>query len=172
MAKQAKGTPRPPAQICFHLSFSTLSPGAIIPPGNWGRLIRAAGWTHIEAVREMALEDARLSRFPHRPSRLESAFVFLTEREAHNFRTMNSAFRHHILYRVSLAKPPADSHVTDSRFSHPYGTLRHNWADAYWLDISLQRAAIPGVDWNHNTWTIELREMLTLSELIVEERFK
>ena len=62
----------------FHLSGAMLEPGSLILPGNWGRVIRSAGWRHDYSLRELALEDARVSRYPDRPSRLDAAFIFLT----------------------------------------------------------------------------------------------
>jgi hypothetical protein len=122
------------------------------------------------AFREMALEDSRVCRFPQRPSRLDAAFVLLTLEEARNFRQLSNGFREHIVYRVSLCDPGARSHVTDSRLCGPVGPIRHNWADVYWMDPEAQAAAIPGVDLATGTGVTQLREMLTLSHLLVEER--
>lgn len=154
----------------FHLSGAMVAPGSIFHPGNWGQMIKAWGWQHTQALREMTLEDARLARFPHRPSRLDAAFVCPTLEEARAFRTRTGGFQHHILYRVSLCDPAAPSHITDSRLCGPVGTIRHNWADVYWMDYGLQAAAIPGVDWTVAKQGVKMREMLTLSQLRVEER--
>jgi hypothetical protein len=139
-------------------------------PGNWGRIIRRFGWQHSLAVREMALETARIAEFPHHPSRLDSAFVFLTVEEARQFRNSVQGFGQHVLYRVALSNPEAASHLTDSRLCAPQGTLRPDWARVYWLDADAQAAAIPGVDWTAVTGGVQLREMLTLSQLRIEER--
>lgn len=157
-----------PPNTFYHLSGAMLTNGSIIEPGNWGRVVRSWGWQHTHALREMALEQARVERFPHRPSRLESAFVFLTVEEARAFRA-SPGFQTHLLYRVSLLDPSANSHITDSRLCGPQGALRPNWVDVYWMDAGTQAAAVPGIDWTA-VQPRDLREMLTLSQLRVEER--
>jgi hypothetical protein len=154
----------------FHLSGASLAPSSIIEPGNWGRVIRAYGWQHNQALREMALENARLSGFQHRPSRMDAAFIFVTLDEAQRFRQSVNGFQQHLLYRVTLCNPSSASHLTDSRLCAPQGTLRHDWATIYWLDVDAQAAAIPGIDWAVAVGGVQLREMLTLSQLRIEER--
>jgi hypothetical protein len=155
----------------YHLSGAMLAPGSIILPGNWGRMLTAWGWQHNQSLRELALEDARVARFPHRPSRLQSAFVLPTLANARDFRRLTVGFEKHILYRVTLVDPTALSHVTESRFCGPQGTVRHNWADVYWMDHAAQAGSVPGIpDWNAAIGGVPLPEMLTLSQLRVEER--
>ncbi len=154
----------------FHLSGAMLVPGSIIMPGNWGRIIKALGWQHSLALREMALEQARLAYNPDLPSRLDAAFVMPTLEEAQMFRANTQGFQQHIIYRVTLCDPSARSHLTDSRLCMPQGAIRADWAVVYWLDSKAQAAAIPGIDWTAATKGIQLREMLTLSQLRVEER--
>jgi hypothetical protein len=156
----------------FHLSGAMLAPGSIIMPGNWGRVIRVYGWQHNQAIREMALEQARLARDPNLPSRMEAAFVMPTLEEARTFRANTQGFQQHILYRVTLCDPAASSHITDSRLCSPQGTVRADWATIYWLDWQAQAAAIPGIDWTAAIRGVQLREMLTLSQLRVEERLE
>jgi hypothetical protein len=153
----------------YHLSGGLLATGSIIEPGNWGRIIRAWGWQHPHALRELALEHARLSRFNHRPSRLESAFALMSLGEAKLF-GQEPGFEKHLLYRVSLCDENAKSHVTDSRLCMPRGSFRSDWADVYWLNDADQPAAIPGVNWNDAIQGVQLREFLTLSPLRIEER--
>ncbi|MET4233750.1 hypothetical protein ABIA85_007050 [Bradyrhizobium sp. LA6.10] len=155
----------------YHLSGVTLDPGAVIKAGNWGRVIRQAGWTHNLAIREMALEEARLLRFTHRPSRLDSAFVFIDMIEARNFRLRIPGFQNHVLYRVSLLNPAAPSHITDTRLAGPIGTLRSDWADVYWMDFNPATISVPGIDnWSEATnGYVQEREMITTSDIRVEE---
>jgi hypothetical protein len=160
----------------FHLSGASLAVGSVIQPGNWGRIIRTVGWRHPEALKEMALENARNTRFSHRPSRLECAFAFVDGDEARNFRARIPGFTHHLLYRVSLLDPDAVSHVTDSRLSGPQlnSLLDDNWADAYWKDFDPATLVIPGIgNWAavavHSPGGLQSREMLTLSALRIEE---
>jgi hypothetical protein len=100
---------------------------------------------------------------------LNAAFVFLTREEAIHFKTAEK-WGAHILYRVELCDPSALSHVTDWRLLTPHGTLRPDWADAYWVGINSVATSIPGIDWAVATNGIPLREMLTLSQLRVKER--
>lgn len=155
----------------FHLSGTNLAVGSIIEPGNWGRIIRFLGWRHSEALKEMALEETRKTRFPDRPSRLEVAFVFITEAEARGFRARIAAFNSHILYRVTLVNPHALTHITDTRLSGPQGELRPDWADVYWQEFDPATLAVPGIpDWAAVTnGHLQDREMLTLSPLRIEE---
>lgn len=118
----------------FHLSGALLEIGSVIRPGNWGRVITVTGWRHPEAIKEMALEYVRRSRFPDRPSRLACAFAFLTIDEARNFRGRIPGFGSHILYRVNLADADAPSHIADSRLSGPQGTLHDSWPEHYWRE--------------------------------------
>jgi hypothetical protein len=156
----------------FHLSGAHLAIGSIIEPGNWGRILRFHGWRHSEALKEMALEHARLSRFKDRPSRLEGAFVFLTVDEARAFRANNSVFNSHILYRVTLVNPAAAFHITDLRLANPLGLFRSDWADVYWQPFDPATIAVPGIEnWSSMTGgLVQVREMLTLSQLRIEER--
>lgn len=155
----------------YHLSGASLTPGSIIKAGNWGRIIRYWGWRHNEAAREMALEDARRSRFAHRPSRLDSVFVFLDLTEARNFRQRIAAFNSHLLYRVSLTDPSMPSHTTDTRLAGPQGLLRPDWADLYWMEYDPASLSVPGIDsWKLATnGYIQEREMITLSDIRVED---
>ena len=154
----------------FHLSGAMLALGSIIMPGNWGRMIKTLGWQHNLAIREMALENARVARYPNRPSRLDASFVLPTLEEARNFKQLIGGFGNHILYRVTLCDPDALSHITDSRLCGPAGNIRHDWVDVYWMDFAAQAAALPGIDWAAATGGLQLREMLTLSQLRIEER--
>jgi hypothetical protein len=154
----------------FHLSGAMLGPRSVVLPGNWGRMIKVHGWQHNQALREMALEAARLADFPYRPSRLEAAFVMPTAEEARNFRRQVGGFGQHLLYRVSLCDPKAASHLTDSRLCGPHGTIRPNWARVYWMDFDDQPGAIPGMDWHAATGGMQLREIITLSPIRIEER--
>jgi hypothetical protein len=154
----------------FHICTTPLGIGSLIDPGGRGRILNAIGWKHASALAEMAIELSRLSKYPHLPSRLSAAFVFLTREEADTFVSRNTAaFGLHFLYRVRLVDPTAANHVTDWRLNMPLGLFRADWADAYWLDIATQATAIPGVN-GAAEGIGQLREMLTLSQLRIEER--
>jgi hypothetical protein len=63
----------------FHSSPVLLSPGSIILPGNYGRIIRLIGPQHPLHARETVLENVRVQHFPEKPSRLESCFACTSE---------------------------------------------------------------------------------------------
>jgi hypothetical protein len=77
----------------WHLSGARLAPGAVIEPGNFGRIVMAIGKTHPHFHREMAIEYARVAKFASRPSRLTSAFGFVTSDEAADYRARIPALR-------------------------------------------------------------------------------
>lgn len=147
----------------YHLSGGRLGAGSIIQPGNFGRLIRLHGWNHNLAVREMALEAARLASFENLPSRFDSCFGFASLAEAQAFQAQINGFQTHLLYRVSIVGDAPIVGLTDSRLCGPGGELRHNWAEAYWNGMTLVEQ---GADIADGAW----REMLTLSPLRIEER--
>jgi hypothetical protein len=155
----------------FHLAGIQLAPGSIVEPGNWGRIILATGPQHPEYQREIALENARLAKYPHKPSRLKAAFTSVDAGEAKAFRARIPGFTHHILYWVELAEPHAPSHLTDTRLGKPQGTQAYDWADLYWRDYDAAAIEIPGIgSWVGATNGIACREIVTLSPLIIRER--
>ena len=154
----------------FHLAPLPVLPGSIIQAGNWGRIIKRSEWVHQYAIREMVLEGWRLKNLPEMPSRLESAFVFLSTDAAVSYRTSIGGFANHILYRVRLADPGCPSHITDHRLCGPVAELRPDWASLYWARWESQPAAVPGIDLGSDEVRLQCREMLTLSNLIIEER--
>jgi hypothetical protein len=111
----------------------------------------------------MALEAARLARFPNFPSRLDSCFGLPSLAEAQAFRGQINGFQTHLLYRVSIDGDAPVIGLTDSRLCGPNGALRADWADAYWEGMTLVEH---GAEIADGTW----REMLTLSPLRIEER--
>ena len=159
----------------YHLAGTLLQVGSVIAPGNWGRIIRATGWRHPEAVKEMALEYVRRLNCPDKPSRLESAFAFLTVDEARNFRGRIAGFGSHTLYRVGLVARDAPSHIADSRLSGPQGALHDNWPEDYWREYDPATIAVPGIDnWvacaSSSPGGLHSRELLTLSALVIRDR--
>jgi hypothetical protein len=147
----------------YHLSGGRFGAGSIVEPGNFGRIIRLHSWSHNLAIREMALEAARVACFPNMPSRLDSCFGFVSLDEAQAFRAQINGFQTHLLYRVSIEGDAPVIGLTDSRMCGPNGALRHDWADAYWEGMTLIEH---GADVAEGT----LRELLTLSPLRIEER--
>jgi len=154
----------------FHLSGAPLRVGSIIEPGNYGRIVKRAAWNHGSAVRESALEAARLARFGDRPSRLDAVFVFPSREEAALFRSTENGFHFHHLYRVSLMDADAGTFITDWRYLVPTGMFRADWPDTYWGGLSVQTAIPP--PFMSERPAGQCREVLTLASLKIEERFE
>ena len=151
-----------PGSNFFHLTGATLDPGSVIRPGNWGRVVQLFGWKHTSALREMALEAARLAHFPDRPSRLACAFVCLNEVEGRAYQHTNNLMGH-VLHEVVLVHESMAPFVTSWGLVSPSGNLRSNWADAYWDGVSYK-----GVHCNGELFEgVPAREGLTLSPLRV-----
>lgn len=147
----------------FHLAPLPLQEGSVILPGNWGRIIRQAGWNHTLAIREMALESARSASFHHFPSRLDCAFAFPTAEEAVAFRNSEGGFSLHVLYCVTRTDPQAATSIGRMDRVSPDGELRHDWATVYW-------EAMTPIEDGMTIGAGAGREILTLSPLRIEER--
>lgn len=115
----------------FHVSGAMLQAGAVIMPGNWGRIIRQLGWQHGRSVFEVALEDQRLRNFPQLPSRFDCSFFFDDLDEARFYRTIQN-LPTHILYEVEVLDETAPQHRTDWRNISPTGALDNDWTRRYW----------------------------------------
>ena len=148
----------------FHLTGAPLESGSVIRPGNWGRVVKLSGWLHPSAMREMALEDARLTRWPERPSRLRCAFVCITELEARLYQA--ASVRFHVLHEVDLVDPNAVPFETSWELVKPENTgpMRNDWCDAYWSGEAWKSVVgLPGTPFEGVT----AREGLTTSALRV-----
>jgi len=152
----------------FHFAPQALKPGAIIYPGNWGRIICHTGWTHKQALRETALEESRLRIDPSLPSRLLAAFAFPSLPEARWFAANHDGYQGP-LHRVSLVETTASSYVGQVRLSSPIGTVRPFWADNFWTARDMASANLPGVHEQAPVRRVYCRELVTHSPLRVEE---
>lgn len=111
-----------------------LQAGAVILPGNWGRIIRQLGWQHGRAVFEVALEDQRLRGFPALPSRLDCSFFFDDLGEAHFYKQAQNLHTH-LVYEVDMLDLAAVRHATDWRNISPNGLLDNDWTRRYWAPV-------------------------------------
>ena len=68
-----------------------------------------------------------------------------------------------------MVTPTALTHISDWRLCHPQGPIRPDWATVYWLDVTAQATAIPGVNGVADR-VGQCREVVTLSQLRVEKR--
>lgn len=169
MAQSTFLEPEPNAYY-FHLAGAPLGEGSIILPGNWGRIVRAAGWGHSSAVRELAIEAARLERFDTRPSRFDCLFAFPVEAEARWFRDNANGFRWHHLFRVRLKTPSAVSFIANANSLPPNVPFAPQWPDSYWMGVAVDTASGAPIEKGVTEGGILCRELLTLSPLVVEER--
>jgi hypothetical protein len=95
----------------YHSAPLLLEDGAIIHPGNWGRILNCYTQQQGNAwmlTREFVFESIRASEFPHLPSRLSSAFVFENLDHANQYKFNFS--RWNPLYEVELVFPNALNH--------------------------------------------------------------
>jgi hypothetical protein len=124
--------------VFYHLNSVGLEPGAVIRPGNWGRILQTWGSSHKRWATESILEDVRSREYPALPSRLKCAFFFGELKEAevywhrdHQTRSMM------LLYEVELTEPGAIIHASDWRNVDPNGFLNFDWARRYWMGAML-----------------------------------
>jgi hypothetical protein len=154
-------------QTYIHITHHVYPNGTLIPPGNWGKRVRADGMRHQFAVKDAALEEARLRIRPGAPSRLDSAFAFLSVQEAQSFVMVHQEWRQRFAYEVAVHDPEAASWETDWRLTEPMGPIRHDWADAYWMDKPARDAALDAMGYVSAALG---RELLTLSPLVVVQQ--
>ena len=114
----------------FHFNSSLLSPGSVIRPGNWGRIVRLIGTQHREWTRECILEHIRQSEFPDLPSRFDCIFFFSSRDEAEFYKASLNANALMVMYEVELTDPDVRQHEADWKGTGPYDT--NEWARRYW----------------------------------------
>lgn len=153
----------------FHLAGAPLAVGSVILPGNWGRIIKRTGWQHGQALRELALEGARIDRFPTRPSRFECAFAFVEEREAQWFRQAVDGFQNHNLFRVGLQDSEALSFVANAQNLPPLVPFDPRWPDQYWMGVPTNTDSGAPIERSVCDGGTFCTELLTLSPLVVQE---
>ena len=109
-------------KIYFHASPLPLEVGSVILPGNWGRIIASYTNGQIDLhsmwilFREQTFELIRRTEFPDKPSRLKSAFLFLDESKAQDFRVNNNRTRD-LLYEVEIVDPSQPTHIGEMNLS-------------------------------------------------------
>lgn len=95
----------------YHSAPLLLEVGAIIHPGNWGRILNC--YTQQQGnpwllVREFLFESIRAAEYPGLPSRLSCAFVFDDLEHANQYKSNFS--RWNPLYEVAIVSPDAPNH--------------------------------------------------------------
>lgn len=120
----------------FHCSSAWLASGSVIRSGNWGRIIRKAGWSHNLALREAFYEHIRQEEFPALPSRLDAAFFFDSVEEAQvYFGADQMRALTNVIYEVRILDPKAPLHRADWRASSPSGDYGAEPIRAYWRGV-------------------------------------
>lgn len=143
----------------YHWSNPLLAVGSVIEPGNYGRILTAAGYSHNHALRESVLEHVRSIEFPNSPSRFSSTFFFETQDQAIQYANDNQ-FAFVNLYEVELADMNAPIVDVDHRRISPLGAVGFEWARAYWR----------GDPWPGSENPHLFRERLTTSPLRIVRR--
>ena len=98
----------------YHCSILPLKPGSVILPGNFGRNISLYKNAEPLLGRELVFEAVRFRKFPSKPSRLKSAFVFKTLNDAKIFK--NTMSQTTIVYEVQLENENANSHTSNMKY--------------------------------------------------------
>jgi hypothetical protein len=106
-----------PMSFLFYAADHYPKPGSILRPGHYGRMISISLYSHYEYEREKILEEARLLKFPHKPSRLKSIFTCLTKEDIRSYVEIQVS-RHpgrvrEPLYEVEIIDPTPLTHIGD-----------------------------------------------------------
>lgn len=101
--------------ILYHCAPIPLGEGAVIEPGNWGRLLRSQYYTGSgegtsKIIFEVAYEAMRLSVNPQAPSRLDCIFCCPTHESAQSYRDANAVGN--LIYRVAIVDARSALHLT------------------------------------------------------------
>jgi hypothetical protein len=142
----------------YHSAPLLLEVGAIIHPGNWGRILNC--YTQQQGnpwllAREFIFESIRVAEFPHLPSRLSCAFVFENLDQANQYKANFS--RWNPLYEVELVSPDATAHRAG------FNLVNFPSANVEFIPVVVNLA--------RNYWRgecIEACELLTMSALRVK----
>lgn len=117
----------------FHSNRRVLRSGAIVEPGNYGRIVRQSRENGPHWARETVLEAVRLAKFPTKPSRLSSCFA------TNNLDTALFYHRHHCpegcLYAVEIEDLSLPIHFGDFNCIQPMprrAETMEQIAEKYW----------------------------------------
>ncbi|MEO1059534.1 MAG: DUF2441 domain-containing protein [Actinomycetota bacterium] len=97
----------------FHCAGVLLEPGAVIEPGNFGRVIRRYGQQHNLYNRETLLENYRTKHHPQAPSRLSCVYAAPSESNAVTFLSAQPTRWSDLIYRVEILDPTATTFCAD-----------------------------------------------------------
>jgi hypothetical protein len=131
----------------YHCTHDALADGAIIEPGNYGRVIRLTGPNHRHWHRENILEQVRLRLFPEKPSRLSATFCCDSLQTALCYKSAQHRVED-FLYEVELIDPGARRHKGDFNAVEPLPRCQANMEEIavrYW-QYSLKTKVWEGVE--------------------------
>ncbi|OQW37870.1 MAG: hypothetical protein A4E19_11890 [Nitrospira sp. SG-bin1] len=128
----------------FHVAPILLSPGSVILPGNWGRILRVYLQANDVLFREYVLEEIRKSKYPEKPSRLKAVFLLETSEEALWYK--NNLALTGLVYEVEAETDgvaihrgnytrvaPVNQHMLD---------VMPRYAEEYWSTVPTERIEI------------------------------
>lgn len=93
----------------FHVSPQIFLAGDLKPKGSYGNLLKSDAKYVIEDPHgEFLRESVRLARYPNKPSRLSSSFVFESLQDARTFRDRRG--KNEKIYLVEFASEPLAVH--------------------------------------------------------------
>jgi hypothetical protein len=142
MTAKVAPLPTPPPSY-FHCAPTTLSPGSVIHPGNWGRILNLYetnnGQINLSAANEGLLEWARRSLAPTKPSRLASVFTLPSLQEAVDFR--NKHQRLSIIHEVEPTEQNPNRHDGDyeiaiTPYRARYFPQMFDFPNVYWTQTA------------------------------------
>lgn len=127
--------------ILYHCAPIPLRAGSVIEPGNWGRLIDRYesdnGQVQVNALNEIALEFARQTYAPSKPSRLNCLFVIEDEEGARVYRDAHQPAG--LIYKVEPVEAFGPVHIGNYTFpvqTHLGRYVPQTFARfrSYWVD--------------------------------------
>ena len=126
----------------FHSNRQLLRGGALVKPGNFGRLVHQAGESGSHWFRETVLEEVRRQQYSDKPSRLSSCFA------TDNIETAVFYHGHYCaegyLYAVAIEDPSLPVHVGDFTCVQPMPRREETMeqiAERYWRHNLLTNVA-------------------------------
>jgi hypothetical protein len=129
-------------QTYFHCSGTSLAVGAVINPGNWGRMLRLYELQPnvglpTNVFREALMEQARLIYAPTKVSRLEAVYALPSLADAVAFR--NQYQPTNIIYEVQPTDPSTPPTIGDyvlavAPYPQRYFNAMFDYARRYWID--------------------------------------
>lgn len=128
----------------FHVAPILLSPGSVILPGNWGRILRVYLQANDILFREYVLEGIRKSKYPEKPSRLNAVFLLETFEEA--FWYKNNLASTSLVYEVEAETVGVITHCGNYTRVGPINQLILDavprYAEEYWSSVPTEKIEV------------------------------